>query len=315
MTIKEFNELQRASYKSLDTEEWLDIYFTRPIGLAFALLWRRLGVTPNTITILSFFLGAGAGWMFWHTDLASNVCGVLLLMFANFCDSTDGQLARLTNQKSLLGRILDGAASNIWFACCYIAIALRLYGEPIPGTDIHWGLGSWLLVALAGLGGHAVQARLADYYRQLHLYFLLGKEGSELDNAASQAVMRDKYRKERNWIAYMFFYNYVNYCKAQEKSTPNFQRLHRALLDKYGSVDRFPQEFRDEFRKNSLPLMKYTNILTHNCRAIMLFIGCLANCPWIYPVFELTVLFVIYIYMHKTHEAFCKRLLDIMNNE
>ena len=42
--------------KSKDTEEWLDVHFTRPIGLFFALIWERLGVHPNTITIISIFL-------------------------------------------------------------------------------------------------------------------------------------------------------------------------------------------------------------------------------------------------------------------
>ena len=83
-----------ASFKSEDTEEWLDVYFTRPIGLVFALMWKRLGVHPNAITVLSIFLGMGAGLMFSHTDIRHNILGVVLLMFANFCDSTDGQLAR-----------------------------------------------------------------------------------------------------------------------------------------------------------------------------------------------------------------------------
>ena len=61
-----------------------------PIGLVFALFWNKLGVHPNVITILSIFLGVGAGWMFHYTDLAHNIWGVILLMFANFCDSTDG---------------------------------------------------------------------------------------------------------------------------------------------------------------------------------------------------------------------------------
>ena len=51
-----FRQLLQGSLKSSDTEEWLDIYFTRPIGLIFALMWRKLGVHPNTITILSIFL-------------------------------------------------------------------------------------------------------------------------------------------------------------------------------------------------------------------------------------------------------------------
>ena len=79
-----FGELLRASMKSKDTEEWLDVHFTRPIGLAFALLWRRLGVHPNAITLLSIVLGACAGWMFYYTDLPHNIAGVALLMLANF---------------------------------------------------------------------------------------------------------------------------------------------------------------------------------------------------------------------------------------
>ena len=34
--MSSFKELLRASFKSDDTEEWLDVHFTRPIGLVFA---------------------------------------------------------------------------------------------------------------------------------------------------------------------------------------------------------------------------------------------------------------------------------------
>ena len=70
-----FRELLQLSFKSEDTEEWLDVHFTRPIGLVFALLWNRLGIHPNAITILSIFLGIGAGWMFHFTDWLHNLYG------------------------------------------------------------------------------------------------------------------------------------------------------------------------------------------------------------------------------------------------
>ena len=57
MGNRRFKDLLEASMKSKDTEEWLDVHFTRPIGLFFALIWERLGVHPNTITIISIFLG------------------------------------------------------------------------------------------------------------------------------------------------------------------------------------------------------------------------------------------------------------------
>lgn len=308
MSIKEFKTLLRSTFKSMDTEENIDIYFTRPIGLCLTLVCKRLGIHPNAVTIFSFFLGAGAGWMFLHTDLMHNILGVILLMCANFCDSVDGQLARMTGKTSLIGRMLDGFASDVWFFFVYVAICLRLYNENIPGTEIQWGLYIWVLCIAAGILAHARQCRLSDYYRNIHLFFLLGKKGSELDSYESQKALADKYRAERNWKGVLFFSNYAKYCGAQERMTPAFQALKAELISRYGSLDNVPQEFRDEFRKGSLPLMKYTNFLTHNWRAITLFTGCLVNLPWIYPVFELTVMMVAYLYMHYRHEKLCNNL-------
>ena len=126
-----FKELLKLSFKSEDTEEWLDVHFTRPIGLVFALLWNKMNIHPNVITILSIFLGAGAGWMFHYTDIMHNLYGVLLLMFANFCDSTDGQMARITGKKTLIGRILDGFSGDVWFFSIYIGIVARLWNQNI----------------------------------------------------------------------------------------------------------------------------------------------------------------------------------------
>ena len=155
--------------------------------LVFALLWNSLGIHPNVITILSIFLGIGAGWMFHFSDVWHNLWGVLLLMLANFCDSTDGQMARLTGKKTLVGRVLDGFSGDVWFAAIYIGIVVRLWHQPIPGTEMPWGISIFLLAALAGFRFHASQSSLADYYRQIHLYFLLGKTGSELDNTIAEA--------------------------------------------------------------------------------------------------------------------------------
>ena len=303
-----FKTLLQASLKSRDTEEWLDIYFTRPIGLAFALMWAKIGVTPNFVTILSMFLGAGAGWMFWHTDVAHNLCGVVLLMLANFCDSTDGQLARLTNHKTLVGRMLDGFASDVWFFCCYLAIALRLWSEPIPFTSVPWGVWGFALCALAGLHWHALQCSLADYYRQIHLYFVLGEKGSELDSYASQQRIYDSLPAKGAFWDHVFYYFYKGYCKKQERQTPAFQRFFRAVKAKYPTAADMPQAFREAFRRKSLPLMKYTNILTHNTRAFVMFAACLIDEPWIYPLFECTVLAALYYYMRSRHEALCREM-------
>ena len=45
-----------ATLKSADTEEWIDLLFYRPVGYRWALLFHKMGVTPNAITIASIFL-------------------------------------------------------------------------------------------------------------------------------------------------------------------------------------------------------------------------------------------------------------------
>ena len=299
----------QASFKSKDTEEWLDVYFTRPIGLVFAIFWNKLGVHPNVITILSIFLGVGAGIMFGYTDLMHNILGVLLLMFANFCDSTDGQMARLTGKKTLLGRVLDGFSGDLWFVTIYFAIIFRLFNQNIPGTELHWHLLIFVLAFVAGVMCHSPQSSLADYYRQIHLLFLKGKEGSELDNYAQQRQIYENLPKSK-WFDRLFYYNYANYCKSQEKRTPKFQKMMEVVKERYGSVENMPQELKEQFIKGSRPLMKYTNILTFNVRAITLYVTCLLNCPWVYLLVEIIILSIIYIYMHKKHESLCAEITN-----
>ena len=308
-----FKELLQASFKSSDTEEWLDVHFTRPIGLVFALFWNKLGVHPNVITILSIFLGVGAGWMFHYTDLQHNIWGVILLMFANFCDSTDGQMARLTGKKTLIGRMLDGFSGDVWFFAIYAAIAWRLMDEFIPFTDDQWGPWSWALCAVAGFIFHSRQSSLADYYRQIHLFFLKGKEGSELDNYEQQRRVYEQYKKEGNLVGQLFFYNYANYCHSQEQRTPAFQAFFKKFKEDATQED--ASVIRLQFLEGSRPLMPYTNILTFNTRAIVVYLSCLFNQPWIYPVFEITIMQCLYVYMHRKHEALCKELHTFLDNE
>jgi hypothetical protein len=306
--MSNFRELLQASFKSNDTEEWLDVHFTRPIGLVFALFWNRLGVHPNAITILSIFLGAAAGVMFGFTDLDHNIAGVVLLMLANFCDSTDGQMARLTGKKTLVGRVLDGFSGDVWFTFIYCAIAIRLMGQNIPGLDMHWGVWIWVLCVIAGILCHSPQSSLADYYRQIHLFFLKGKSGSELDNSLQQQTIYKSLPKSDFW-GRAFYSNYAKYCRSQEKRTPAFQQFFASWqqLSPRLSDDQV-RELREAFLQGSRPLMPYTNLLTFNLRAITVYVTCLLGQPWIYPVFEIVVLNALYIRMNRCHELLCRQM-------
>ena len=300
------NSLQ-ATFKSQDTEEWLDIHFTRPLGLLWARFFNHFDIHPNVVTILSIILGAAAGVMFYYPDLTHTLIGIFLLVWANLYDSADGQLARMTGKKTRWGRILDGFAGDVWFFTIYAAICLRLQEQPIPGTDEPWGVWIWLMAAVSGLICHGKQCQLADYYRNIHLYFIKGKSGSELDrfDALRKEFHSLSWSKDGVWKLFLYFYG--NYTRSQEQMTPAFQRFRAALSERYAGSD-LSDALRADFRKGSLPLMKYANILTFNTRAIVLYLSLLAGHPWFYFAFELVVMNILFLYMRNRHEALCRRM-------
>ena len=86
-----------------------------------------------------------------------------------------------------------------------------------------------------------------------------------------------------------------------------FQRLREALQAKIGEQS-WPEQLRKDFRQDSLPLMKYANILTFNTRAIVLYISLLFFVPWAYFIFEITVMNALFFYMRQRHEQLCRQL-------
>ncbi len=56
----------KSTFKSDDTEEWLDIVWTRPIGYQWARFFNHWGIHPNTVTILSMVLGIASAYFFTH---------------------------------------------------------------------------------------------------------------------------------------------------------------------------------------------------------------------------------------------------------
>ena len=312
--FSDIKQQYKSSLKSMDTEETLDLMFYRPIGYMWAVLCAKVGITPNAITIASIFLGVAGGILFYFgepQDLWLNYVGMFMLVWANSFDSADGQLARMTKQYSRLGRILDGLSGDFWFVAIYFAICFRV-NETSEFFMQHWSGWIWILAILAG-GCHAKQAAMADYYRQFHLYFLKGKEGSELDSVDQL----DKDFATIPWQGHfwkkvtMMFYR--NYTANQEVMTPSMQTLRRKLKKLFGD-DIVPDQFRNDFRLKSKPLMKYTNMLSFNTRVIALFISIIVRMPWLYFAFELTVLNLMLVYMILRHESICRSFIAKLDN-
>ena len=296
-----------ATFKSKDTEEWLDIWFTRPIGLLFARMFGAMGVHPNVVTIISIFLGVFAGFCWWHTTMDWTILGVAMLMLANFLDSADGQLARMTGKKTLWGRLLDGFAGDLWFISIYVFVGLRLMSQPMPFfEDRVWGIWIWVLEVVSGILFHSRQAGLADYYR--NIYLLFHGDSAELNDSRELAEQQSNtpWRERWFWKIWLFFYQ--NYTRTQESMTPQFQMFRNAVRERYGSE--IPADLGREFCRRTYPVLKWTNISTFNTRAIVIYITMLIGQPWIYFIFELTVMNIIFYGMMAYHERVCRDMKD-----
>lgn len=297
-----------STYKAVDVEETIDIYFYRPLGYGIARACQALGITPNVVTIVSIFIGVTGGHLLYYRDFATNVWGIVLWIIADTLDSVDGQLARMTNHKSRIGRILDGLGGNIMFLSIYLHLFARMV---VSYPDIGW---LWLLgVVLLGGMSHSVQSSLADYYRNAYLKFVVDPSKSELEAAADVRTEFESFRFTDHPIKKVLLRIYLNYTTQQETFSPKFQALRKRVTLEFGQ--NVPEWFRNEYRSMNKPLMKYYAILTTNTRMIVMSIAVLANVVPVYFGVEIVVINLIMVLVTMHQEKLSGVLLSMIDNQ
>ena len=287
--------------KSEDTEGRFELLFTRTPGYLWAQFFRVLHVHPIAVTLLSIVLGVASAFFFVRTDMKSNFIAICLLVVANWLDCADGQLARMTGKKTLIGRILDGFAGDVWFQFIYTALAIRLTPT--------WGIWGWLLGAYAGYWCHVHQANLADYYRNQHLYFQLGAQRSELDRSRQLKQRYASLRwRSKDWFEKLYLFFYIRYTIRQENMTPRCQQMLDLLQERYGQD--IPEEIRQMFVNRSRPMMPACQMLTFDLRIGVLYLTALLNCVWAYFLFEGIVLQIVFFRLRRRHERLCEDVIE-----
>jgi phosphatidylglycerophosphate synthase len=285
-----------STYKARDVEETVDVWFYRPLGYAVARACIPLGITPNAVTIASIVIGVAGGHLLWYRDAALNAWGITCWIAADILDSTDGQIARMTNHKSKLGRILDGFGGNLIFTSMYLHLAARM-AATWPG--VHW---SWFfLLVLAGGLSHSFQSAVADYYRNAYLRFVVDPSRSELDGSEDVRREYEALSFARQPLRKFLMRIYLNYTVQQESISRNFQVLRK----KAGSAfDRYvPEWFSSEYRRLNLPMMKYYAILTTNTRMFVMMGAVLLDVPWVYFAAEIILINAVLLYVIRRQEG------------
>ena len=300
--IKEFNDQLEedisTAAKSHDTDAPLEVaLFYRP-AMILARFFVRHGQSPNTVTMLSLLCGVAGSFFFYPQNVYLNFIGILLELCALLFDCCDGQVARITNSSSQLGRFLDGMVDTVNFAAVYIVLALRMMHETIPFAGVKWGASIWLIIIINGYC-HAEQARMADYYRGLHLAFL-GHDNTA--NFTSSEKVKTELDESKDTPLYnrIYLFLYYQYTKAQERMTPKAQILLGAIRANGRDI---PAGVSEEYISRSRKYIQLTNILTYTGRAYSLYLMILLKLHHFYPLLVVFVLGGIMIFMIRKYEG------------
>ncbi len=119
------NRLLRAG-GGLGNDSLVTRWLSRTVSTRLTRLVIDTALTPNQVTLFSFFLGLVAAWLFFKGGYWPCVMGGALLVFSTWVDGVDGELARLKFMESKLGAKLDIYCDNIVHFFLFLAIGLGL---------------------------------------------------------------------------------------------------------------------------------------------------------------------------------------------
>ena len=157
-------------------------YFSRPLSFPVTYILINLGLSANTVSILSMIeaivacglIMAGGTYIYW---------GVGLFVFWHVLDCVDGNIARVKHQSSYAGAFLDAASGYIAPAFIFLAVGTAAY------YTTETGFGHWLIIMGGVASASDVLARMI-YQRYLVTEFrvgLVGKEG-DIDQVRSSGL-------------------------------------------------------------------------------------------------------------------------------
>ncbi len=88
-----------------------------------------LHITPNTVTVIGFFMVVVAAVMIGSGAL---VAGALIVTAGSLLDAVDGALARATGGGTPFGGFLDSTLDRAAEAILYLGVAAYFLGQPTP---------------------------------------------------------------------------------------------------------------------------------------------------------------------------------------
>jgi phosphatidylglycerophosphate synthase len=283
--------------RTFEIEDPTNLYFIHPLSARLVPVFARLGITPNTVSMLGMACGFLAG-LFYHfySDTACALAGFALMLGWHIMDGADGQLARLTRTYSELGKVLDGICDYVTFTAVYVGLALAMTAS----------LGGWVLalVPLAGLC-HAIQSAAYELQRQEYNVLGWGKQSAALPK-------RTKLPSGLPWRERAAARLHQLYAGLQIKISGGTLVVHSRFVDVLAAHPTRQAALREAYRAHFAPVIRRWCVLSSNYRTLGILIAVLLKLPALYFLFEIfgfSLILLILLQAQKAQNAaFLQRL-------
>lgn len=290
-----------SSRRTREIEEFTNLHFIHPLAARITPVLARLRVSPNSVSITGMSCGLLAGWAYFHyQDIRYVVGGFLLMLIWHVLDGVDGQLARLTNRQSELGKIIDGVADNVTFAAVYVGLGLAL--SQSQGTWV------WLLIAASG-AAHSLQAAAYELQRQEYDFWGWDRKSAEFKPIEMPGT-ENQPRSLLQRLAYGLEYCYVRIQGLAARVDHQYRGKIASALAMH--PDR-AEAIRHRYRETFSSLVRSWSICSSNYRTFLIFLSAAFNVPQLYFFIELfvfTPLTMLLIRQQKIKSLEFSRFLD-----
>lgn len=260
----------KSSIKSPDTEEKLDLIFYRPSGFIIAKISSYLWLTPTMLSLFGLGCGVISAWYFLKADnTTALILASCFLILSGIFDSADGQLARISNQSTKLGLILDGICDSFVTIFTYIACAAPYYSK--------YGVVTVLVVLLA-LYLHSCQCAILDFYHREYLFYGYGKtendtywnpglkDAQEIVDNSKPGVEKIMNSLRMSWIKKQQFLT--------TRPDSYRQKMRHYILNCSSSEK---EKFMATYKKNNLRLLPFWRLIGVNAHTFLLIVFMFLN--------------------------------------
>ncbi len=207
-------EQYQAMIKGLYVEELLDLVLYRPVSFFLVKLVSPFPITPNQVSLAAMVIGIVAGLYFTIGTPGSFLAAGLLFALANAVDCADGMLARLKQNGTLTGRIVDGVLDYVVAISMYVGLAIGLHhGEQMGLIDLPFS--PYLMGSIAG-ASNIISSGITDHFRNRYLTYVYGKEIlplAELKTFREELARLKKFRGR--YVDKLMIWIYVLYTQFQ----------------------------------------------------------------------------------------------------